>query len=195
MVILRKVGEQADAADGGRRQDRLAVGLVVERDVAGNDGEVERAAGFADAFDGENELAHDLRPFGIAEIEIVGDGDGFGANAGEVAPAFGHGLLAAFIGIGFDIARRDIGGDCDRLVGGQRAPRRHRRRDLRGVGLDQMVILFPHPAPRAHVGRADDFENGGLEIIGGRNVDSELPAFLAAIHGRSYSGRLVAQSA
>ena len=46
---LPPVGEQADAADRRRRRDRLAVGLVVERDVARDDREVERAAGFADA--------------------------------------------------------------------------------------------------------------------------------------------------
>jgi hypothetical protein len=64
--------DQADAADGRGRQDALAVGLVVERDVARHDREIERAAGFADAFDGMDELAHDLRALGIAEIEVVG---------------------------------------------------------------------------------------------------------------------------
>ena len=43
--------EQPDAADGGRGQDRLPVGLVVEADVARHDRHVERAAGLADAPD------------------------------------------------------------------------------------------------------------------------------------------------
>jgi hypothetical protein len=59
-------------------------------------------------FDGHDQLAHDLRAFGIAEIEVVGGGQRFGAGGGEVAPAFGDGLLAALEGVGLDIARRDI---------------------------------------------------------------------------------------
>ncbi len=48
---------QAHAADGRRRQDAPAVGLVVERHIARHDREIERAAGLADA-------AHGLRPAG-----------------------------------------------------------------------------------------------------------------------------------
>ena len=43
--------EQADDADDRRRIDRLAVGFVVEADVAAGDRHVERAARRADAFD------------------------------------------------------------------------------------------------------------------------------------------------
>ena len=69
---LGEIVEKADAADRRGRQDRAAVGLVVERDIAGNDREIERAAGFADAADAADQLAHDLGPLRIAEIEIVG---------------------------------------------------------------------------------------------------------------------------
>ncbi len=69
------VVDQADAADRRRRQDAAAIGLVVERDIAGDDGVVEREAGLAHAFDAAGELAHDLRPLGIAEIHVVGDGE------------------------------------------------------------------------------------------------------------------------
>ena len=55
-----EVIEQADAADGGRRQDRPAIGLVVKRDIAGHDREIERAAGFADAAHAADELALSL---------------------------------------------------------------------------------------------------------------------------------------
>src|SRR5690606_31166122 len=37
------VFQKTDAANGGRRQDRLAVRLVVQRDIAGHDREVECA--------------------------------------------------------------------------------------------------------------------------------------------------------
>ena len=48
---LGEIVDQADAADRGRRQDRPAVGLVVERDIAGHDREIERLAGLGDAAD------------------------------------------------------------------------------------------------------------------------------------------------
>ena len=107
--------EQTDAADGRRRQDRPAVGLVVERDIAGHDREIERAAGFADAADAADELAHDFRPLRIAEIEVVGDRQRPRADRGEIAPGFGDRLLAALERIGLAIARRDVGGQRQRL--------------------------------------------------------------------------------
>src|SRR5882757_11225682 len=70
---LLEIIEHADAADRWRRQDRAPVGLVVERDVARDDRERERLAGFRNAADTSDELAHDLRPLRIAEVEIVGD--------------------------------------------------------------------------------------------------------------------------
>ena len=82
------------------------MGLVVERDVARHDGKVQRAAGLADALDGLDEGAHDLGLLGVAEVEVVGDGDRVGAHGGQVAPDFGDGLLAALERVGLDIARR-----------------------------------------------------------------------------------------
>jgi hypothetical protein len=64
--------DQADAADGGRRQDRLAIGLVVERDIAGDDREIERRQASPMPSMAHDELAHDFRAFRIAEIEVVG---------------------------------------------------------------------------------------------------------------------------
>ena len=43
------VGDEADAGNGRGGQDADAIGLVVKRDVARNDGEIEGQAGFADA--------------------------------------------------------------------------------------------------------------------------------------------------
>ena len=72
--------QQADRADGRCRQDRGAVRLVVERDIARNDGRAERGASGADAFDAADELSHDLRLFRITEIEIVRRRQWFGAG-------------------------------------------------------------------------------------------------------------------
>ena len=133
-----------------------AVGLVVERHVAGHDREVERLAGLRDAADAADELAHDLRPFRIAEIEIVGDGERPGADRGEIAPAFGHRLLAAFERIGLAIARRHVGGEREAL---RPVLDPHHRgiaaRPLHGVAADDVVVLLPHPALGAQVRRGE----------------------------------------
>ena len=86
------------------------------RHVAGNDREIEFAAGFADAFDAADELAHDLRLFRVAEIEVVGCRQRLGADGGQVAPDLGNGLLAAFERIGLAVARRDVDGEGKALA-------------------------------------------------------------------------------
>ena len=149
-----------DAADGRRRQNALAVGLVVERDIAGDDREIERPAGFADALDRLHQLAHDLRAFRIAEIEIVGRRQRLGAGRREVAPALGHGLLAAFERIGLAIARRHVRGEGERL-GGMAVDAHHAgvaAGDLQRVGEDQRVVLLPDPAAAGKVGAAEHFQ-------------------------------------
>ena len=109
-----EIVQQSDAADRRRRQDAAAQffsrksGLVVERDIAGHHREVERAAGFRDALQAADELAHDFRPLRIAEIEIVGDGERPPADRRDIAPGLGHRLLSAFERIRLAIARRDI---------------------------------------------------------------------------------------
>jgi hypothetical protein len=45
----------------------------VERDIAGHDREIERLARLRNAAHAADQLAHDLGPLRIAEIEIVGD--------------------------------------------------------------------------------------------------------------------------
>ena len=86
---LARVLEQADDADHRRRIDRLAVGLVVEADVATSDRNIERATRVADPADGFRKLPHDLRALGIAEVEVVGGADRFAASAGDVAGRLG----------------------------------------------------------------------------------------------------------
>src|SRR4029079_15687487 len=100
-------------ADRGYGQDRkagavLALGLVVEAHVAAHDREVERATGFGHPFDAADELAHDLRPLRVAEVEAVGDRERLRADRAEVAIGLGDRLLPAFVRIGVAIARRAV---------------------------------------------------------------------------------------
>ena len=104
------VFEDAEAADGGGGEDRAAFGFVVEGDVAGDDGEIQRDAGGGDAADAGGELAHDSGFFGVGEVHVVGDRQGEGAGGGDVAPGFGYGLGAAGFGVGEDVARGAVGG-------------------------------------------------------------------------------------
>ena len=87
----------------------LAHRLVVERDIARDDREIERARGLADALHATDELAHRRRLLGIAEIEIVGERERAGADRDQVAPGLGDRLLAALDRIGLAIALGDVG--------------------------------------------------------------------------------------
>src|SRR4051794_17993188 len=112
---LLPVVEQAYAADRRRREDGeaaavLVLGLVVEADVAAHDREVEGAAGFGHTLEAADELAHDLGPLRVAEVEAVGDRKRLRADRAEVAVGFGDRLLPAFNGVGVAIARGAVGG-------------------------------------------------------------------------------------
>ncbi len=130
--------------------------FVVERHVAGHDREVERLAGLGDAAHAADQLPHDLGLLGIAEVEIVGDRERLAADRGDVAPGFGHRLLAALERIGLAIARRHVDGERQRL-----RPVEHAHhggiaaRPLHGVAENDVVVLLPDPALRAQVRRAD----------------------------------------
>src|SRR5262249_56460259 len=75
------------------------------------DRKVESSACSRDSADTTHELAHDLRPLGIAEIEIVSDGERFSPDGGYIAPTFCNRLFAAFEWIGLAVARRNIRGE------------------------------------------------------------------------------------
>src|SRR4051794_39304960 len=98
---LRPIVEQAHAADCGCGKDRAAaarrLALIVERDVAAHDGEVEPAAGVAHATQCLDELSHDFGPLRIAEVQAIGDGKRPCADRAEVAICLRYCLLAALI--------------------------------------------------------------------------------------------------
>ena len=167
------VGQQADRADGRGRRNGDAVGLVVEADIARHDGEVERAARLGHAVDGPHDLAHDFGPLRIAEVEVVGDGDGARAHGGQVAPGLGHALLSALIGIVLDIAGGAVAGHRQPLVRAVHADHAGvgaGGRVVQGVGHDVTVVLLPQPALGGHVGAADHVQYGVGPAIGGGHI-------------------------
>ncbi len=151
----RDVVDEADAADRRGRQDAAAAGLVVERHVARHDREVERAGRLADPADAAHEFAHGFGLLGVAEIEVVGQGQGQGPDGGEVAPGLRHGLPPARDRIGRAIARRHVGHERQPL--GAILDAHHRGVGAAGthdgVAADQVVVLLPGPALRGR-GRA-----------------------------------------
>ena len=149
-------GQQADAPDGGGGQDTGAVCFIVQADIARHDGEAERAAGLANSFDRAHQLPHDLGLFRIAEVQVVGRGQRARAHRHQVAPGFGHGLLAAFDRVRLDVARGHIAGKGQRLgraVDADHTRAKARRADR--VGHDHAVILLPHPGLVGVAGRSD----------------------------------------
>src|SRR4029453_467594 len=78
------------AADGGGRS-RTRVGLVVERDVAGDDGNPERLGSFRYAVDRLRQLPADLGLLRVAEVEAVGERERLASGAGDVARRVPHG--------------------------------------------------------------------------------------------------------
>ena len=65
--------------------DRAAVGVVVERDVPGDDREAERLARLRHPLDRLGELPSDLGLLGVAEVEAVGEPERLAARTGDVA--------------------------------------------------------------------------------------------------------------
>src|SRR3954454_14895767 len=119
---LLPIVEQTDAADRGGGEDGeagavFAFGLVVEADVAAHDGEIERSAGLGNAFDTADELAHDLRPLRVAEVEAIGDRERLRPDRAEVAIGFSDSLLPASDRVGVAIAGRAVGGERKRFFG------------------------------------------------------------------------------
>src|SRR5271156_5460603 len=74
------------------RINSLAQSFIVEADVAAGDGCVELFAGFGDAVDHLRKLPHDVRLFGIAEVEAVGRADWSRSGTGHFARGFGNGV-------------------------------------------------------------------------------------------------------
>ena len=148
--------DQADRADGRRRQDALTVGLVVERDVARHDRHIKRAAGLTDALDRADKLAHDLGLFRVAEVEVVRRGQRCRARGDQIAVGFGHRLPPAFDRIGLHVARGHVTGKSQRLFRSMHPYNaRAKAGDPHGVGHDLAVVLLVNPLAGTVIHRPD----------------------------------------
>src|SRR4029079_11293977 len=67
------VGNEPDAANARRGWERPSVGVVVQRDVARDDGDAEGIGRRSDALDCLLQLPPDRRFLRIAEVEAVGE--------------------------------------------------------------------------------------------------------------------------
>ena len=106
------------------RHNAAPIGFVVKRDIAGNDGKIERATRRAHAFQTTDKLPHNLGPFRIAEIQAIGNGKRRSTGGTDIAIGFGHGLPATGHGICQTIARGNVGGQSEGLVGAVNAHQR-----------------------------------------------------------------------
>ena len=77
---FRHVFDEANAANNRGRRDRDAVRLVIEGDVTGHDREVQLATGGCHALNRFHDIAHGVRLFRVAEIEVVSDRNRLCAN-------------------------------------------------------------------------------------------------------------------
>jgi len=168
-------------------QDRAAFGLIVERDVARHDGEVERLAGLGHAHDGAGELAHDLGLLRIAEIHVVGDGERLAPTAvmlrhasrrpGDRRSRDGPARSAA-------CSPRSWRDPCGCRP---RAPERRRRPAAdRGVAHDQVVVLVPDPCLAGEVGELIRVSSEARQSFGAGTVAASITAGSGVkVHGRS----------
>src|SRR5215208_3896318 len=87
--MLIYVLEDPDHPDRGSRVDGATVGLVVEADVAAYDRRPKHFARLGHSPYALGELVVAVRLLRAAEVEAVGDGDGFCPYAREVPVSFG----------------------------------------------------------------------------------------------------------
>ena len=86
---------RAHTADDRRRVDRAPVRLVVEGDVAGDDGDAEGLARLRHSLDRLGELPGDLRLLRVPEVEAVRDRERRAACAGDVSSGLENGERTA----------------------------------------------------------------------------------------------------
>ena len=123
------------------------VGLIVERDIAGDDRTIKGKGGISQSLNGLRQLRHDVRVFGIAKIEVVGECQRARAHRTQIAITLGRSQSRA-------VPRVKSRGARVRITGEGYGPAvvvnaddcRIASRCLHGIGHDMTIILFKNPA-------------------------------------------------
>ncbi len=201
----RQVLDQAEDGNDGGGVDVAPPALVVQADVAPDDGNAERQARLGHAVDGLGELPHDLGVFRVAEVQAVDQGHRASAHAGHVERRFGHhqsGAGAGVEGTPATVAVRGQGHASARGRPGRRrrqpgrlqaqqdgvAPRGHHRVQ------EQLVVVLPvHPRRvdqhGQQVGAAVVGRGEGAGVAGGHLVERRGPR-----HGPVVTGRVLVEA-
>ena len=177
---LAHVGHEADAADHGRRRNRSPVRLVVERDVAGDDRNLEGLGRRGDAVDRPAELPPDLRLLRVAEVQAVRQRERLAARTRHVAGRVEDGLHAGGERIAL-AERRPV--ERDREAAPRWAQAEHRRVEAgpsHRAREDKLVVLLVDPLLRLGVDRVD----GRGRTRRGEAVDLVAGTFVREKRGR-----------
>ena len=159
--------QQPQPANNRRRVNRRPPALVVQADIPANHRNPQNAASIGHPANALLQLVVNLRPFRVAKIQAVGQGQRLRPHAGKVARNLGHHSLPAPIWIQKalppvpvnrhgDGARRSF----DTQHGG--IPRARRNYS---ISLHLMVVLPIDPPPAGNVGRCQQTQQRGA---GGR---------------------------
>jgi hypothetical protein len=151
--------------------DRAPIRVVVERDVAGDDGNAERLAGSGHAFDRLGQLPRDLGLLRVAEVEAVGDRERLAAGAGHVARRFEDGRRAAGVRVEAGHAAGTVEADREAAIrGAQSKDGRVEPWPADRPRADEVVVAAEDPGPAAEVRRGEELEEGVARRRSGGSV-------------------------
>lgn len=173
--------------------DRHGAGLVVERDVAAGDGDLEFEAPVGEALDGLRELPHDLGVLRAAEVQAVRHSGGHGTGHGDVAVRLGECQAGALLRIELAVPAVGVGRDGEAesalFVDADHAAvvGEAQRRVAEHVG----VVLIGDPALVRQVRRAEQFEEllAQHAVAGGAGSTDAESACRASIQVGYATGR------
>src|SRR5438067_1409226 len=139
--------EKTDDTNHRRRVDGMAIGLVVEADVAARNRHVERSTRLANPFDRLCELPHDRRAFRVAEVQAIGRAERPGAGARDVPGRFSHGEHRAPMRIEVAVPAVPIDRQSQRAIGAAHTnDARAHSWQIDRARPHHVVVLAVHPA-------------------------------------------------
>src|ERR1051326_3264919 len=89
----------SDDSKHGGGIDALTQSFVIKADIPAGNGDFQLFTSFSDSVNNLRELPHDVRLFGISEVQTVRGSDRNCAAAGYVTSSFGDGMHGSEAGI------------------------------------------------------------------------------------------------